>query len=927
MSENNVKSKKTAAKQPLYVQILFTVSAFALMVVLSYLFMSRIVHSYLIKSTESAFAFAQNQIMADLMEPQIALDGFAVTVRSMIMRGDSAEKLQEYFKEISDYLSLSKQHNIGFNGFLGYFETLPGGPVFMESFVWDRPDTFSPAERHWYLDAVTANGKIVETVMYNDVYYGENILIYSLCIYDEKGNRLGVAGLRVQIDAIGNFIVRTAMANGGYGILLDKDMVILAHPKKEFIGKSAYAPEIPFSIFADEIKNGIEITERELISFKEEAAIAFFKKLPNDWSIGVIMPKGPYYRNVTNMAIILIILGSALSIVLIIVLIRVDYARSKSEIESHHKTSFLANVSHEIRTPMNAIIGMTDLLLFEQLNKRQTGFVNDIKTSAQSLLSIINDILDLSKIESGKLALNPVNYDFHMLLDNLFSMFSYVTQKKGLEFDYETEGKMPNYLFGDDIRLKQVLTNICGNAVKYTEKGYVKFKVTYADDKLTFEIKDSGIGMRKEDLPKLFNNFQRIESDKTRTIVGTGLGLSISKSFVEMMDGKILVDSEYEHGSVFMVIIPAILGKQDEVKSNKGLSEGRTLYAPNAKILVVDDNEFNIKVAEGLLGLFKINVHSAFSGREAINLVQNNEYDMVFMDHMMPEMDGVEATGEIRKLGGKYKQLPIIALTANAVQGVKEMFLSNGFNGFISKPIDMQEMYGILKSWLPPEKIQEREKEDKTKAADGKTSSAFLNAMNKISEINTEIGLSRVSGMENMYRETMELFNKKIVPECDAMAAKINNGDIKYFSVLIHAMKSVLSTIGAMNLSETASRLETASKNDDVEFCTQRFPDFMDKLLILHEELSAIFPNAEAAIKRQSGDTGYLRENIEKALDAVSDFDRDAGLKAINDLLAYDFGAQNNAYLEDAAASFKEFNFSAVTELLSKLEGKIRNEE
>jgi CheY-like chemotaxis protein len=336
-----------------------------------------------------------------------------------------------------------------------------------------------------------------------------------------------------------------------------------------------------------------------------------------------------------------------------------------------------------------------------------------------------------------------------------------------------------------------------------------------------------------------------------------------------------------------------------------------------------------MRVAQGLLGLFKIDVKTAFSGREAIDMVQKNEYDIVFMDHMMPEMDGVEATGEIRKLGGKYKQLPIMALTANAVQGAKEMFLSSGFDGFISKPIDLQEMYGILKEWLPPEKIEMR-----TDGVSEKTSGGFLDALNKAGEINTEIGLSRVSGMEKMYRETLELFNKKLVTECDAMSAKIHNGDIKNFSISVHAMKSALSTIGAMSLSETASKLETASKNNDVEYCTERFPSFKDKLLNLHEELSAIFTgdgvvaekefNHGVSRSKATGDRAYLQEQIEKALAAASDFDGDAGLKVINDLLAYDFGEQTIAVLENAAAAFKDFEFDAATELLN---GQLTNEK
>jgi len=912
-------SKKMTPKRSLHMQIIFTISSFLLMVVLSYIFSRNIIDRYLKQNTNNIFVSLKSQIMSDLMEPQMTLESFSRTVREMIINGDNADKLREYYNDMSNYLSLDKQSYLNFNGFMGYFETLPGGPVFMESLLGSRPADFVPAERQWYKDAIAANGEIAETLMYHDVIYDDIMYIYSYCIFDNAGRRLGVVALRVKIDNIKKYIVNTVMVQGAYGMLLTRDLVILAHPNESFVGENARNSRIPFSIFADELIKGIEITERPLISYKGERSLASFRALPNGWIIGIVTPKGLYYKSIVNMALILVILGTVLSSVLVFVLIRVDAARNKSDLENRHKTSFLANVSHEIRTPMNAIIGMTELLGYEPLNKRQMSFIDDIKVSAHSLLSIINDILDMSKIEAGKLELNPINYDFHVLLDNVHSMFSYVTKKKGIEFKYEVEGNMPRYLYGDDIRLKQVLTNICGNAVKYTEKGYVKFKVTAADNKLIFEIKDSGIGMRKEDLPKLFNTFQRIETEKNRTIVGTGLGLSISKTFVEMMGGDIIVDSEYEQGSVFMIIIPVVLGKKEDVKSNKGLMEGHTLIAPDAKVLVVDDNEFNIRVAEGLLSLFKINVYKATSGKDAIALVQKNDYDIVFMDHMMPEMDGVEATGIIRKMGGKYKKLPIIALTANAVQGAKEMFLTSGFDGFISKPIDMQEMYNLLKEWLPLEKIEIR-KNAAIEKNDEETGSDFISALSKIDEINVEIGLSRVSGMEKMYRETLELFNQKLISECDDMYSKIRHGDVSGFSISVHAMKSALSTVGAMTLSEAALRLETAAKDNDFDFCVERFPAFREKLVNLHKDLSVIFPNdIEKKNVKVSGDKVYLKEQIEKALEAASDFDSDAGLNVIDNLLDYDFGGQNNALLENAAAAFRNFNYDAVTELLNKL--------
>jgi len=283
-------------------------------------------------------------------------------------------------------------------------------------------------------------------------------------------------------------------------------------------------------------------------------------------------------------------------------------------------------------------------------------------------------------------------------------------------------------------------------------------------------------------------------------------------------------------------------------------------------------------------------------------------------------MDGVETTGIIRKLGGKHEKLPIIALTANAIQGAKEMFLSRGFNGFISKPIEIQEMNEVLREWLPPGKIEEKiQPARNAERQDDETSGDFVSALERIDEINTEIGLRHVSGMKNMYRETLGLFQKKLAAECDGMSASLNAKDIKSFAIQVHAMKSALSTIGAMNLSDAALKLETAAKSDDIGYCKERFPAFREKLISLHERLSAIFPGGKAIGKRKPGDPAYLKENIKKALAAADNFNGDLGYKIINDLLAYDFGDQNNTLMENAAAAFENFDYNAARESLNKV--------
>jgi signal transduction histidine kinase/HPt (histidine-containing phosphotransfer) domain-containing protein/ActR/RegA family two-component response regulator len=912
--------KKIKPKRPLYVQLLFTIFAFLIMILLSNAFMSNIVRGYLKQNAVNILDAAQAQITSDLIEPQTVLDDVSRITRTIVLRGDNADSLLDYLTTVLEYLLLDYHRNAVYSTLFGYFETLPDGPVFIEGLIKETADWYDPTKRSWYQNAIAANGEIATTMIYSDIIYDSPVLIFSRCIHDDNDRRLGVVGLRIEIDAIGEFVINTASAHGGYGILVSEDLVLFAHPNREFVGKNIRENGISLSVLADELLSGKEITEYPMTSYKGEDAVAFFRQLPNGWYLGVGFPRLPYYQSVINLVLILSILGIALASVLCFVLIRVDAARNKADMESRYKSAFLANMSHEIRTPMNAIIGMTELLANEKLSERQLGFIDDIWVSAHSLLSIINNILDLSKIESGKFTLVPVNYDFHVLVDNIISMFSYVAQKKGLEFKFESTGDLPQFLYGDDLRLRQILTNICGNAVKYTEKGQVKLKISISSGNLVFEVLDTGMGIRKEDIYKLFDAFERMEIEKNRSINGTGLGLSICKSFVEMMGGYILVDSDYGQGSVFTVIIPAILGDKTKIKSAKNMEKERSLYAPDAAILVVDDNEFNLRVAEGMLSLFKIKTKTAFSGKKAIDLVQNNEFDLIFMDHMMPEMDGVEATGIIRKLGAQYESLPIIALTANAIQGAKEMFLSNGFNGFISKPIEIQKLKEVLREWLPPWKIVEEELAAlNAESQYDETSGDFISALGEIDEIDTEIGLSRVSGVKNMYHEALVLFHKRLVAECDVMSAAINAKDIKSFAIKVHAMKSTLSTIGAMNLSVAAFKLETAAKTDDVNYCQELFPAFREKLINLYKKLSAVFPSDKAKAQKKGGDKNYLYAKINEALVAADDFNGDLAFKITSDLLAHDFGDINNALLENAATAFENYDYNAARELLSKV--------
>jgi signal transduction histidine kinase/AmiR/NasT family two-component response regulator len=415
--------------------------------------------------------------------------------------------------------------------------------------------------------------------------------------------------------------------------------------------------------------------------------------------------------------------------------------KERAEEVAELKSQFLANMSHEIRTPMNAIIGMSELLLLEKLNSSQHRCVQDIHISAMTLLDIINDILDLSKIEAGKFNLVPDHYDFPMLVDNICSVVRFLVKNKNINFEFNTDDKIPNCLYGDDVRLRQVLLNLLSNAIKFTDKGFVRLNVRVTDNNIHFDISDTGIGIQEKDIPLLFNAFEQTDARKNRRREGTGLGLSISQSLIEMMGGQITVESVYGQGSVFHVAVPKVLG--DETLIVRAADNASMIYAPEAKILVVDDNAINLNVACGLLWFCGIKAETAESGKQAIEMIRNKHYDLIFMDHMMPEMDGVETTEIIRGTG---VVTPIIALTANVIAGAKEKFLAAGMNDMLSKPINKALLNKILETWLPVDKIKQREAVKAEAEPFAPEQEKFWKKIECIPGLSWQTGLGRVSG-------------------------------------------------------------------------------------------------------------------------------------------------------------------------------------
>ncbi len=395
----------------------------------------------------------------------------------------------------------------------------------------------------------------------------------------------------------------------------------------------------------------------------------------------------------------------------------------KANAANEAKSSFLANMSHEIRTPLNAIIGMDEMIIREAKNERVIKYARDIQSAGNTLLAIINDILDLSKIESGKLEIVPVKYDFGSVLNDVVNMTNRKAKVKGLYLNLEVDPELPYMLVGDEIRVRQVMLNIINNSIKYTQHGGIVVSVSFkrGDDperlELIIAVKDTGIGIKEEDMGKLFKTFQRLDMLKNRNIEGTGLGLTITKQLATMMDGSVEAESEYGVGSTFTLHL--MQGIEDETpigdfterlnisQSKMGVYTPK-LIAPEAKILVVDDNDVNLQVITGLLMYTEIKIDVASSGREGIENIKKKKYDIIFLDQMMPEMDGIE-TLEVIKNEHLADGVPVIVLTADAVVGAKERYLSHGFNDYLSKPVEGDKLEQMIRDYLPADRVLSEE--------------------------------------------------------------------------------------------------------------------------------------------------------------------------------------------------------------------------
>lgn len=484
------------------------------------------------------------------------------------------------------------------------------------------------------------------------------------------------------------------------------------------------------------------------------------------------------------------------------------------------KSDFLANMSHEIRTPINAVIGMNEMILRECEEEHVLEYANNIEIASRSLLAIINDILDFSKIESGKMEIVEGEYRLGELLNDVVTIVELKVKQKGLDFKVSVNEELPDILYGDEGRIKQILINLLNNAVKYTKKGFVKLAITGErsgnEVNLMFAVEDTGIGIRKEDIAKLFEGFQRLDLEVNRNIEGTGLGLAISHGLARMMGGNIEVESVYGKGTVFALTISQKMmgtGKIGDFNKNyRKTSRYDYKYecmftAPEAKILVVDDNLINLKVVSNLLKKTQVQITNCMSGIEALDLMCQEEYDAILLDHMMPELDGIETLRRSRSMpDNKNEGGIVIALTANAISGAREMYLAEGFTDYISKPIEGSVLEEKLAKYLPAEKVTYI-----PKTVDAKNEEESREAEDEVL-LDFSMGLKYCGECEEIYLEILQIFCEQYEFKHKEIQHSFETQDWNNYVIQIHSIKSNSMNVGSKKLAALCLQLELAGK-------------------------------------------------------------------------------------------------------------------
>ena len=863
----------------------------------------------------------------------------ADTVDHMIRNGSTAEQILQYMTEESQ--NQEEQFDENYTGIYGYIMG-----EYLDGAGWEPPEGYNPKERTWYQAAIEADGESTIVSPYVDLQTNSVIISISRMLSSGRD----VLSMDVMMNRIQGMTKDLQVKGKGHGFILNYDGMIIAHNDETQNGSYLTETEEDQSLFDRilETKNGYFET-----ALDGKKCTVFSRQILNQWYIVIVVSNAELYAEVwqqlaVNVLICLIIFTLVALFYYLGHKNEQNYARRMEELKTEEqrkayetkvlklemeaadqankaKSDFLAEMSHEIRTPINAVLGMNEMILRESEQALETApvgrqaaafhniriYAGNIGSAGNNLLSIINDILDFSKIEAGRLEIVPGNYELSSVLNDVSNIACFRAQEKGLDFQVDVDETIPDGLYGDEVRIRQVITNLLGNALKYTNRGSVRLEVRCETEviedgrpiTLIVAIRDTGIGIREEDQKKLFTKFQRVDLQRNSTVEGTGLGLAITQSLVDMMGGEIRVESTYGVGSVFTVLLPQKIVSCEPVgnfqtKFEKNVLVTRvcrdTFRAPEARILIVDDTRMNLTVATGLLKSTEIRIDTAAGGREAIEYARTTPYDLILMDQRMPKMDGTEALHKIREQkDGENRETPVICLTADAVIGAKERYLSEGFTDYLTKPIDSKALEKLLLRYLPAEKIIPVKMEEHTETAAAATGTMAAAGMMGATEAMTaaamgtmaaagmmsateataaaeaaaakeagnekrdryallqaagvqpETGLGYCQGDETFYKSLLMEYAQSAKEKAPDLQQYYQTQNWKEYAILVHALKSSSKIIGAVSLSETAAQLESAANHGDEAAIRKRHQFMMDQYDAVANTIRTVFGGEE----------------------------------------------------------------------------------
>ena len=707
-------------------------------------------------------------------------------------------------------------------------------------------------------------------------------LMFSVPVYSGKNIKYVLFRLFKEEFIIKNFGV-VSYGGKGYAVLRDSKDEIIIDSDNEALGKSLLWGKRGYQAVREKLASGLNVSIASAANLEVDGIEYYYfvadLKLPGVVLTGVVPAEVVASEKDDISFLIIWVFGLLIfmfSIAMIYVVVSEKKARENKELlrekenaesASKAKSIFLANMSHEIRTPINGILGMDSMLLKECKDESLRDYALNIQSAGQTLLSLVNDILDISKIESGKMEILPVTYSVFNVLNDCYNMVAIRAKDKNLELVMDISPEIPAALFGDEVRIRQIINNLLSNAVKYTNEGTVTLSVwtekVEVDPmqgnkgnqvELFIHVKDTGIGIREKDVGKLFRDFVRLDEKRNRNIEGTGLGLNLTKQLVDMMGGFISVDSVYGEGSTFKVHL------MQQVSDEKPLGDFYKLYkqqvnvmdaahekfiAPDARVLLADDMQMNLKVFAGLLKDTKIQIDTAINGAEALKLIEKNHYDVVFLDHMMPVMDGIEAFRQMRQLAkSPNTNTPVVMLTANAVVDAKNQYMDEGFSDYIAKPIREEVLLSCLKKFLPKELVKSVAKNSAVESANAENEKPAVQSSTKLSDFLDEAtGLAYCMNDQNFYKEMLGEYVS--ADKTEELMEAFSKEDFEYYRITVHAVKSTSLTIGAIKVSEDAKALEMACKGGNLDFVKQSHEAFVQEYKALIQALRAELELAE----------------------------------------------------------------------------------